>query len=144
MSQDDLNTLLSGAVDHASELLAEHSEFGPFALAMQAEDGEIFHLEPDEDDQEVDGEHVVAALRAGLRESALEGRWRAVAVIADVTLEDEEDQPITAAIHVAMEHAEDEPVTCIVPYDIVEDRVELGELVAEPGESVVFQRTLEN
>ncbi len=140
--QDDLNELLNGAVDVATDMLSEHSEFAPFALAMQP-DGEIFHLEPEEDDLEDDGQ-IVAALREGLREAALEGRWRAVAVVADVTVEDEEGQPMSAAIHIAMEHATGDPVTCTVPYAIEEEQVVLDELFAEPGDTVVFRRELVN
>jgi len=143
-SQDDLNALLNGAVDVATDLLAANSEFVPFALATQASDGEIFHLEPDEDDADLDPEQVAAALAGGLRDAAAQGRWRATAIVADVTLEDDEGEAVTAAIHVSLEHAEDEPVTAVVPYEIDGDQVELGELMAEPGESVVFVETLQN
>lgn len=135
--QDDLNALLNGAVDVATDLLTSGTEFLPFALAMQAEDGEIFHLEPEED-AEAAHEHIVAALRAGLQESADEGRWRAVAVVADVTLEDEEGQPVTSAIHIMLEHRAGEAVDCSVPYAIGDDAVELEDLMAEPGELILF------
>jgi hypothetical protein len=143
-SQDDLNALLNGAVDVATDLLGAHSEFAPFALAMQASDGEIFHLEPEEEGEELDPEQVAAALAGGLREAAREGRWRATAIVADVTLEDEEGEPVTAAIHVSLEHADDDPVTAVVPYDVGDEQVELGELMAEPGEAVVFVEQLSN
>lgn len=143
-SQDDLNALLNGAVDVATDRLAADSEFSPFALAMQAEDGEIFHLEPDEKDLELDAEQVVAALAGGLREAAQEGRWRATVIVADVTLEDEEGEPVTAAIHLSLEHADDDPVTAVVPYAIGDEQVELADLMAEPGESRVFVEHLQN
>jgi hypothetical protein len=143
-SQDDLNALLNGAVDVATDLLATDSEFAPFALAIQAEDGEIFHLEPDEEDMDLDAQQVAAALAGGLREAANEGRWRATAIVADVTLEDEEGEAVTAAIHVSLEHADGEPVTAVVPYEIGDENVELGDLMAEPGESVVFVERLQN
>lgn len=142
-AQDDLNELLNGAVDVATDMLAEHSEFRPFALAMQP-DGEVFHLEP-EDEEVVDDEgQVLAALRGGLHEAALEGRWKATAVVADVTVEDEEGEPVTSAIHIAMEHATGEPVTCTVPYAIDEDGITLDELFAEMGETIVFKREMLN
>ena len=137
-SQDDLNALLNGAVDVATDFLSERSEFAPFALAMQASDGEIFQVEPDEEDTELDAEHVAAALAGGLREGAREGRWRAIALVADVTLEDDEGEAVTAAIHISLEHTDADPVTCVVPYAIDGDQVELDELIAEPGEAVIF------
>jgi hypothetical protein len=93
MSRDDLNELLSGAVDVATDRLAEESEFAPFALAMQASDGEVLHLEPEEAELE-DPEEVRAVLLAGLREGAMDGRFRATAMVTDVTLEDDEGEPI--------------------------------------------------
>lgn len=137
-SQDDLNALLNGAVDVATDLLAERSEFPPFALAMQASDGEIFQVEPDEEDAELDAEHVAAALAGGLREGAREGRWRAIALVADVTLEDDEGEAVTAAIHISLEHVDADPVTCVVPYAIDGEQVELDDLMAEPGDAIVF------
>ena len=85
-----------------------------------------------------------ALLIAGLREGAVEGRYRAVAIVSDVTLEDEAGEAVTSAVHVAIEHADDDPVTCIVPYDLGEETVELGELAAEPGERHVFKEMVEN
>lgn len=141
--QDDLNELLNGAVDVATDRLAKRSEFAPFALAMQP-DGEVFHLEPEDDDLDPDEGQVVLALRGGLREAAREGRWKATAVVADVTVEDDEGEAMTSAIHIAMEHASGDPVTCTVPYAIEDDEVVLDELFAEPGETVVFKRDLVN
>lgn len=139
-----MNALLSAAVDVATDRLTEDSEFAPFGLAMQAEDAEILHLEPEDEEAIDDAEHVRALLIAGLREGALEGRYRAVAIVSDVTLEDDQGEPVTSAIHVALEHADDDPVTCIVPYELGEEAVELGELGAEPGEKNVFKELVEN
>ncbi len=143
MAREDLNALLNAAVDVASDTLAEASEFAPFALAMQVEDGEILQMEPDDDAAVDDPEQVRAILVAGLREGVTQGRFRAVAIVTDVTLEDDAGEPVSSAIHVALEHADVEPVTCVVPYEIG-DEVELGDLAAEPGESVVFKEVLEN
>lgn len=143
MSRDDLNELLNGAVELATDQLQDDTEFTPFALAMQAEDGEILHLEPDEDEAQ-EPDQVRALLVAGLREGALQGQYRAVAIVTDVTLEDDQGDPISSAIHVSLEHADEEPVTCIVPYEIGEQEVELADLMAEPGERVVFQEMVEN
>jgi hypothetical protein len=145
MSRDDMNALLTAAVDVATDRLTEDAEFAPFGLAMQEADGEILHLEPDEEGEAVDdAEHVRALLIAGLREGAVEQRYRAVAIVSDVTLEDEQGEAVTSAIHVAIEHTDDEPVTCIVPYELGETSVELGELAAEPGERHVFKEMVEN
>ena len=137
-AEEDLNELLNDAVDVATDMLAKASEFVPFALAMQP-DGEVFHIEPEEEDQGGDPEAILDALRLGLREAAMKGRWKAVAVVADITVEDDDGEAMTAAIHIAMEHLDGDPVTCIVPYAIADDAVELDELYAEPGEPAVFR-----
>ncbi len=137
-ARDDLNSLLNAAIDVATDLLAADTEFAPFAMALQRSDGEIFHIEPEDDDDDADDEVIIAALYSGLRESVAEGRWRAVAVCADVTIEGEDGQPVSSAILVRLEHEADEPVSCTVPYDVGDESVELAELHAEPGEAQVF------
>jgi hypothetical protein len=136
--RDDLNELLNEAVEVATDLLTADTEFLPFALAMQATDGEIFQIELDEETDQPDPEIIIAALRGGLTEAARAGRWRAVAVVADVTAEDEDGVAVTSAIKIWLEHADGEPVDCTIGYSIGEEAVELDELVAEPGEAVVF------
>jgi hypothetical protein len=133
--RDEMNDLLNGAVEVAAEMLEQEGEFEPFALALR-NDGEIMHLSPEEDGEELEPEQVVESLRKTLREAR--DTYRAVAVVADVTLEDETDQAMTAAIQVSMEHTVDEPVNCYVPYEFKGEALELAELVGEPGERFVF------
>lgn len=137
-AREDMNALLNAAIDVATDLLAADTEFAPFAMAIAKDDGEIFHIEPEDEDEGADDEVVIAALYAGLKESVAEGRWKAVAVCADVTLEGEDGEAVTSAILVRLEHEADEPVYCSVPYDIGEETVELADLHAEPGEAQVF------
>lgn len=135
--REELNELLNDAVGVATEMLEEDGEFEPFALALK-NDGQVMHLSPEgEQPDELEPEAVVESLRNTLREARTD--YRAIAVVADVTLEDENDEPMTAAIHVAMEHAAEEPVSCYVPYEISDGKgVELADLVGEPGERFVF------
>jgi hypothetical protein len=134
--REEMDTLLNGAVEVAAEMLEQDGEFDPFALALR-NDGEILHLAAEEEpDNELEPEAVVESLRNTLREA--KGDYRAIAVVADVTLEDENDQPMTAAIQVAMEHQSREPVNCYVPYEFKGESLELAELVGEPGERHVF------
>ncbi|MCA9608507.1 MAG: hypothetical protein KC619_23040 [Myxococcales bacterium] len=137
-AREDLNALLNAAIDVATDMLAADTEFAPFAMAIQKEDGEIFHVEPEDEDDGADDEVVIAALYAGLKEAVAEGRWKAIAVCADVTIEGDEGDAVSSAILVRMEHEADEPVACMVSYDIGEETVELGDLHAEPGEARVF------
>jgi hypothetical protein len=135
--REELNELLNGAVDVAAELLEKDGEFEPFALALR-NDGEVLHLTSElEGDDGMEPERVVDSLRASLREART--GYRATAIVADVTLEDETDQAMTAAIHIAMEHALEEPVNCYIPYEFEGETLALADLVPEPGERFVFE-----
>ena len=142
-----LNELLNGAVEVAVELLAEHGEFDPFALALRT-DGEVLHLGSDGGEAPVDGEGldpdaVIASLRTSLKER--KDDLVAIAIVADVTLEDEDSQATTAAIAISMEHLVEEPVSCFLPYEIDEkNEVGLADLVGEPGERHVFPAPVAN
>jgi hypothetical protein len=138
---------LNGAVEVAVELLAEHGEFDPFALALRT-DGEVLHLGSDGGETPAEGESldpdaVVTSLRASLMERKDE--LVAIAIVSDVTLEDEDSQATTAAIAIAMEHVMEEPVSCFLPYEIDEkNEVGLADLVGEPGKRHVFPAPVAN
>ena len=137
-AKKDLDELLNGAIQVAAERLEEASELAPFALALRT-DGEILHFEPDPDDLpagETNDEAVLASLRSALKERATE--LRAVALVADVTLEGSEGEAAVAAIAVALEHRSADPVECLLPYELAEGGIVLAELVVEPGERHVF------
>jgi hypothetical protein len=61
-----------------------------------------------------------------------------------VTVEDEEEEAMTAAISIQMEHVNGDPVTCFLPYEINGDAIELADLVGEPGERHVFPAQVVN
>ena len=134
-AKEELDTLLNGAIEVAAELLEEDGEFEPFALALR-NDGEILHLAPEDDDEEREPEQVVESLRHTLRDARAD--YRAVALVADVTLEDEDSQPMTAAIQISLEHTANDPVNCYVPYEFKGEALELADLTGEPGERHVF------
>lgn len=145
-----LNELLNGAVEVAVELLAENGEFEPFALALRT-DGEVLHLGSDggsegvlpADGEGPDPDAVIASLRKSLKERKDE--LIAIAIVADVTLEDEDSEATTAAIAITMEHVVEEPVSCFLPYEIDEkNEVGLADLVGEPGERHVFPAPVTN
>jgi hypothetical protein len=142
-----LNELLNGAVEVAVDLLSENGEFDPFALALRT-DGEVLHLGSDAGETPADGESpdpdaVIASLRTSLQQRKAE--LIAVAIVADVTLEDEDSEATTAAIAISMEHVVEEPVSCFLPYEIDEkNEVGLADLVGEPGERHVFPAPVAN
>lgn len=137
-AKKDLDELLNGAIQVAAAELEEGSELSPFALALRS-DGEILHFEPDEGDVpggDPDDEAVLSSLRAALKARGAE--LRAVALVADVTLEGPEGQAASAAIVVALEHRATDPLECIVPYELGERGIALADMIVEPGERHVF------
>jgi hypothetical protein len=137
-----LNELLNEAVEAACELLAEHGEFDPFALALRT-DGEILHLDSDGGEVDAEGDAIIESLRGSLKERRAE--LIATAIVADVTLEDEDSEATTAAIAISMEHVVEEPVSCFLPYEIdAKSEVALADLVGEPGERHVFPAPVSN
>src|SRR6185369_7848023 len=110
--------------------------------------GEVLHLGSDGGEQPADGESpdpdaVIASLRTSLQERKAE--LVAIAIVADVTLEDEDSEATTAAIAISMEHIVEEPVSCFLPYEIDEkNEVGLADLVGEPGERHVFPAPVPN
>ena len=136
--REELNELLNEAIDVAAGHLARGTEFLPFAVATQAEDGEIYHVEPDDEDITPDQELIVDALRGALRDAARGGRWKAVAIVADVTVEDEEGEAVTSAIHIQLEHAAGESVSCTIPYSLDDEAVELADMITEPADLSIF------
>lgn len=140
--RDEMNDLLNDAVEVAAELLESNGEFDPFALAMLG-DGKVLHLEAENGEEEpLDAEQLVESLRNTLRERLPE--LRATAIVADVTVEDEDEEAMTAAISIQMEHVNGDPVTCFLPYEINGENVELADLVGEPGERHVFPAEIVN
>jgi len=133
--RDEMNDLLNAAVEVASELLESNGEFDPFALALQG-DGKVIHLEAENVDEDAEAETLVENLRQTLRERLPE--LRAIAVVADVTVEDEEAEAMSAAVSIQMEHINSDPIDCFVPYEINGDELEMADLVGEPGTRHIF------
>lgn len=129
-AQDDLDSLLTAAIDFAEQRLAEHGVLLPFAAAVSA-GGEIdiLALDPDENDQP-EPEEVLADLVAAAQETASSGR--AAAFVSDVLLEDDQD-----ALRIEMEHREGVTFEIFLPYTRDAEALEItfGEMVATDGEA---------
>jgi hypothetical protein len=131
-AQDDLDGLLTAAIEFAEQNLVEHGGMYPFAVAV-SEDGEIDILafEPDEG-EEPEPEDVLEELRAEARETA--GSGRAAAFVTDVLLENESD-----ALRIEMEHREGVTFEIFLPYTRDEAQsISFGEMSAADGEAHVW------
>ena len=100
--QSDLDELLKTALPFATQLLAKHGEFFPYAVAMKG-DGQIAMIAGYTGSERPPSSEVLDILYEGLRSKAEENRG--AAVVADVRLRGEE----TDAIQVEVEHREGSP-----------------------------------
>ncbi|GAB3272414.1 hypothetical protein [Arthrobacter pigmenti] len=114
--QDDLNKLMGTALTMAQEQLEDQGAFLPAALVV-ANDGAIrmVAVSPANDEEDVDAELMINDLYKVLGEQRSE--HRAVAVVSDVHLPDEQ----TDAIFVATEHSQGAAVAAVQAYSQQED-----------------------
>jgi hypothetical protein len=135
---DEIQELLNFLLPQAERMLAQHGEFYPYAVALDAEGG-LAAVKPEvEDEEHPDVTEVLVALHEGLREQAAEGAIRASGIAADVTLTDPDSGETTDAVQVELDHADADPVDIYLPYESAGESVKFGELVAAEGREPVF------
>lgn|SRR5690606_39076846 len=107
-AQDDLDGLVGAALPFAQQMLEQHGEFFPYAVALD-ESGEarMVAADPGMGEQPASLD-VLAALASGLR-SERDG-LRAVALVSDVRLSDSD------AVRVELEHREGQALAVFLPY----------------------------
>ena len=131
----DVRKLMNYGVALARQILGEYSAFHPFAFVMET-NGKIGQVALSEG-RDHEGSLVLTTLLEILQVQAAEGRYRAVVIMADVTitLGDEE----TDAIRAGLEHASGYCVNIYFPYERSEEgALKLGEALSEAREGAVF------
>ena len=122
--QDDLDSLLSAAIDAAGRLLDKNGEFFPFALTIGL-DGEFgfVHADPDLGERPP-SQAVLDVLHEGA--ASQQESLRALAFVADVRLDGSD------AVRVEVEHRDGGPALAILaPYalrGLVRKRARFGDL----------------
>jgi hypothetical protein len=134
---EEIQELLNVLLPRAERMLAEHGEFYPYAVALEA-GGEIAAVTPEVEEDRPDVASLLVTLHADLREQAAEGSIRASGIAADVTLTDPDTGETTDAVQVELDHADADPVDIYVPYSSQGDGVQFGQLVAAQGREPVF------
>lgn len=132
---DDLDTLLDHLLTAAVERLEEEGDFQPFAASI-GEDGELRLVEVEPRGDEPSPQELVDQLVASLAASASRGEIRAAAVCANVTLPGEDGEAEAAVVQ--LEHRDDDPVDIALPYELHDDHIHTGELIAGVGKRRVF------
>ncbi|UVJ40298.1 hypothetical protein [Arthrobacter sp. CJ23] len=140
-SAADLETLLGTGIGAAREQLEGHGGFLPFALAMEhGSDVRLLAVAPEAsapgagDESGFDADAMIQDLIELLRQNR--GDYRAVALVCDITLVEEDSD----AIHVAAEHHDGSVFAAVLPYglDTAGTGLEFGQLAADTNEPVVW------
>jgi hypothetical protein len=130
-AQDDLDGMLDAAMPFAQEMLAKNGEFYPYGASLSA-DGEVKMETSYTGDEHPESNAVLALLIGRLRDRR--DALRAVAIVADVRLQDGRD-----AIGVALEHRDGHSLAVLLPYTVrAQATVEYGVLSAAASQPTVW------
>ena len=138
-SATDLENLLGTGVGAAQEQLERNGGFLPFALVVE-NNGEVrlVAVTPADAAEGADADFNADAMIGDLNELLRQNRkdFRAVAVVCDITLPDED----TDAIHVAAEHRDGSVFAAVLPYaaNPSTHELEFGPLAADTNEPAVW------
>lgn len=134
----DVEELMNAGIPFAEQMLREHGEFFPFAVARR-DDGTITAVATAEAEEQPEAAEVLEQVTLALRQGAEAGDYVATAVFVDVTAALGEDEE-TDAVRAGLEHQEGYCVTVLFPYQRAEDgTVTFGELVVTDHRPAVFR-----
>lgn len=137
----DVEELLNAGIPFAEQMLREHGEFFPFAVARR-EDGSVTAVAVSEEEENPAATEVLEKVRHALRHGAEAGEYIATAVFVDVLASLSEDEK-TDAVRADLEHQEGYCVAVLFPYERAGDgTVTFGELVVTEHHPVVFDAPL--
>ena len=131
-AQDDLDGLVGAALPFAEQMLDQHGEFFPYAVALDhAGEARMVGADPGGGEQPASAD-VLATLTEGLREQR--DGLRAVALVSDVRLSDSD------AVRVELEHREGQALAVFLPYKRKRLRrgIEYADMTAGPGSPQVW------
>lgn len=131
-AQDDLDGLVGAALPFAEQMLDQHGELLPYAVALdEAGEARMIAADPGRGEQPAIVD-VLGMLTEGLR--AQRDGLRAVALVSDVRLSDSD------AVRVELEHREGQALAVFLPYRRKRIRrgVEYFDMTAGPGSRQVW------
>lgn len=131
--------LLDAIFPFVEELLVKNGEFYPVAAAIKTDDQVAMVGSWDGNDNPL-SEDVIKSLKAGLREGAVNGKYKAAAILYDVTVTDNETKEKQNAIAALVENNIDaEAFTLYYVYQLTDDNeLEYGESWRSEKEKEIF------
>lgn len=135
--KEDSEALMNSFMPLAEQLLTDIGEFSPFAGAM-APDGEIIAIEVDYGEQHVSPADAIKFIKKTLARGARQGEYRATAIFYNVTARLPSTDEKSDAIAISLDHRDRYSGIVLIPYNIVNGTLILGEAFAQQGEFDIF------
>lgn len=139
--RSQLEDLMKFVVPMAEGLLERHGSFTPYGGATD-QNGK-HHLVADEREEDYESaERVLEHVLVRLREGAVEGRWRATALVLDVRTPAPDEPGAGDAIRVLLEHEDGTAIDVLLPYAVHEgdqSHVDFGKLRAAASRPRVWK-----
>jgi hypothetical protein len=136
--KDDANELLNSALPFAFQMLREHGEFYPYGRVMRP-DGSIEMFGADDGVEHPSSKKLIELLEGAFRHFALEGRYKATAIVYDVRTIPPGATEKTDAVAVRLDHEDNYSVVVMIPYRRAPDgEVSTGALFAANGAGSIF------
>ncbi|MFI3246628.1 MAG: hypothetical protein R3Y10_09120 [Ferrimonas sp.] len=141
--QEQAQQLLNTLMPLVDKLLREEGEFMPFAAAMTPAGDFVSVGVPIDEEEANPSEAMLADLQLVLREAAQQGEYQATAAVYDtgIVLDDKPESVPQDAIGIHLEHQQGFAMMVFVPYTLVKQQVQYGEMMAQPMDAIVFQTT---
>jgi hypothetical protein len=137
MDQSARDDVLQEAIEAAANLLEKRGEFSPFAVVMTST-GEIRHLQAMMDEERPESDAVIHSITETIREEGSHDKYRCVGIVSSVNLSDTVEGKSSVAVRVHIDGIEIDAVVCYVPYDIDQDTVTLGDVIATKANDKIF------
>ena len=122
-NMEDFEKLLDATFPFVEDLLKNYAEFFPLASAID-KNGGIAQVGTFDGDEQPKSDKVIADLKAGLREGAKNGEYKAIAIFYDVKVIDPNTNQKTDAVAVFVENKKDtKAYKLFYPYSLTMDSV---------------------
>ncbi len=135
--KEEVEQLMSDGVAFATQMLSEHGEFYPFGRTLLY-NGEIQLHSASTGSAFPPSRELLDLLIDGFREGAREHKYKAVALIFDVTVVDPHSGQTTDAVQVGLEHSDGYCADVYLPYSLDNGAVRYGETFASRRQGLVY------
>jgi len=138
MSREEMDTLLDEGLQFAVQALEKCNEFHPFAVVLRNK-CEVCHVYASNEFDKLpsNNKQMLEMLQSVLKRNAFKENYVAVALIFNVSFA-KPVRDMHDAVCAHLEHIRSQPIVCYLPYKIKDGVLSTGDVIAQPGQSVIF------